>query len=216
MAGMLQVQVSSPSQAGRAGEAGADRLVAVREYDFGLGSPAPDDVAEMRRATSVELRVLLRLRAGYGTDGGEATRFKGLMWSYLQAGANGFVLGFLNDLGHVDRAVVTELVEPGDWPWTFDRAIDAVFEPGPAWADVAGLPRLDSVVTAGSGRDLAHGLDRLLDLARDPALRPLLIAAGPTPDQLPWLTRAGIRMFDVGLLDADLDDDRLQTWRRLV
>jgi copper homeostasis protein len=216
MPGLLQVQVSDARQAVRAAEAGADRLVAVRGYDFGLGSPAPDDVAEMRRATTVDLRVLLRLRAGFGTDGGEMTRLKGLLWSYLQAGANGFVFGFLNALGRVDAGVVGELAGAGDWPWTFDQAIDAAFEPDEAWAAVKDLPGLDSVLTAGSARGLEAGFDTLLALARDPELARLIIVDRPAPDQVPWLTRAGLRQVDVGLMGQDVDSDRVASWRRLI
>ena len=41
---------------------------------------------------------MVRLRTGYGTDGGEAVRLKGLMASYADAGADGMVLGFLNGM----------------------------------------------------------------------------------------------------------------------
>ncbi|MDR1264319.1 MAG: copper homeostasis protein CutC [Propionibacteriaceae bacterium] len=216
MSGLLQVEITTARQAVRAQDAGADRLVAVRQHDFGLGAPLPEDVAAMRRAATVELRVLLRLRAGFGTDGGEASRLRGLIWSYLEAGADGFVLGFLNDLGQVDQEVCRSLAQEGDWPWTFDQAIDAAFDPPSAWQSLAGLPRLDSVLTAGSARGPEHGLERLLELAEDPAVARRLIVAGPTPESLPWLRRAGLAAFDLGLMGPDLDTDRLASWRRLV
>jgi copper homeostasis protein len=216
MSGQLHVRVTSARQAGRAAAEGIDRLLAVKQYDFGLGSPAPEDVAAMRQAASVELRVLLRLRAGYGTDGGETSRLRGLMWSYREAGADGFVFGFLNDLGQIDSQVCLALTDEGDWPWTFDQAIDAAFDQPAAWRAVAQLPRLDSVLTAGSARGAEYGLERLLELAGSAEITPRLIVAGPTAEQLPWLKRAGLTAFDLGLMGPGLDTDRLASWRRLV
>jgi copper homeostasis protein len=213
---MLEVEVTTARQALRAGEAGADRVIACREHDFGLGSPTPDDVAAIRRATTVELRVLLRLRAGYGTDGGEATRLKGLIWSYLDAGADGFVLGFLNELGHVDQGVCAELIAGGVWPWTFDRAIDSAFDQPAAWSLVAGLDRCDGVLTAGSPSGLEAGFDHVLNLAADPVARPLLVVDRPLVEQVPWLTRAGVKKVNIGLMGRDVDSDRVASWRRLL
>jgi copper homeostasis protein len=219
MAGLLEVRVTSAVEAERAAAAGADRLVVVRSHDFGDGCPWPDDVASIRQAVTLELRVLLRLRADYSTDGGELTRLKGLIWSYLSAGADGFVMGFLNDLGYIDAEVCTALVGDGEWPWTFDRAVDAAFEPAAAWQVLADLPRLDSVHTAGSARGLEYGLDRVLALARDPVVAPFLVAAGGvTPEDIPWLVRAGVQRFHVGdtATPGELDGDRLRSWRHLI
>ncbi|MDR1450201.1 MAG: copper homeostasis protein CutC [Propionibacteriaceae bacterium] len=219
MAGFLEVRVETPAAAARAAAAGADRLLAVRAHEFGDGCPLPDDVAAIRQVTTVNLRVLLRLRDGYSTGGGELARLRGLIWSYLAAGADGFCFGFLNGLGQVDAEVCKALAADGDWPWTFDRAVDAAFDPSAAWAALPGLPRLDSVLTAGSARGLRHGLDKVLGLARDPKLAPLITAAGGlAPEDVPWLVRAGVRRFHIGDggEPGESDDDRLRTWRRLI
>jgi copper homeostasis protein len=216
MAGLLEVEVTTARYAERAGDAGADRIVAVRDHSFGSGSPTPEDVAAMRAATTIELRVLLRLRAGYSTDGGELTRFRGLVWSYLDAGADGFVFGFLTGDTGIDLGVAEAVTAHGDWPWTFDQAIDSALNQQVAWEQVPGLPRLDGILTGGAARGLDLGLDHVLALARDPALRRLLIAAYPTADQMPWLLRAGVTRFNVGRLGRDLDTDRLASWRRLI
>jgi copper homeostasis protein len=219
MAGFLEVRVTNPSEAERAATAGADRLIIVGTHDFGDGCPVPDEVASIRQAVTVDIRVLLRLRPDYSTDGGELTRLRGLIWSYLGAGADGFVLGFLNDLGEVDAGVCHALVDEGEWGWSFDRAVDAALDARAAWRALAGLPRLDSVLTAGSARGLSHGLDRVLALAREPRVAPLIVAAGGvTTEDVPWLARAGVRRFHIGdpAEPGDLDGERLLTWRRVI
>ena len=110
MSGLLEVIALLPADAERAEAGGADRIELCGTLDEGGMSPTPQLVDQVRRATSIQLRVMVRLRPGFGTDGGEAIRLRGLMASYADAGADGMVLGFLNGLGEVDAGVVGELV----------------------------------------------------------------------------------------------------------
>jgi len=168
---------------------------------------------------------MVRLREGFGTDGGEAVRLRGLMSSYADAGADGMVLGFLNGLGDVDSGVITELIGDGNWPWTFHRAIDACLEQEKAWAVLATLPRLDQVLTAGSARDVEHGLTDLLDRAKgDPWAASVIMAGGGLrPDHVPWLARSGVRAFHIGKparpggsYKAYVDEALVRSWRTLI
>ena len=97
MTGLLEVVVLNAADAERAEAGGADRLELTSSLADGM-SPEPALVGQVRRATSLPIRVMLRLRQSYTTDGGEVARLKGLLSSYLAVGANGVVLGFLN--GH--------------------------------------------------------------------------------------------------------------------
>lgn len=222
---MVEVIALHAGDAERAEEGGADRIELVGTMDDGGLSPEPALVDKVRRATSIQIRPMLRLRAGFGTDGGEATRLKGLISSYLDAGADGVVLGFLDGHSRVDVEVVTELVGTGDWPWTFHRAIDHCLDTDKAWATLLGLPRLDQVLTAGSARDVEHGLDDLLVRARsdEKALRLMMAGGGLKAEHVPWLVRAGLRAFHIGSparpggsFKAWVDADLVSTWRALV
>lgn len=225
MSGTLEVRVRHAADAEAAASGGADRLELVGALDHGGLSPEPRLVAEVRRATTLPLRPLVRLREGYGTDGGEATRLKGLMAAYLDAGADGLTLGFLNGLGEVDREVLGELLTDTACPWTFHRAVDACLDADKAWAVLRRLPRLDAVRTAGSARDLESGLDDLVARARaDADVARLVVADGDLhPDHVPWLARAGVRQFHVarqvrphGSWKAYVDAGLVGSWRRLV
>ena len=225
MSGLLEVIALHAADAERAEAGGADRIELCGTIEDGGFSPEPALVEKVRAATSVQLRVMVRLRTGYGTDGGEAVRLKGLMASYADAGADGMVLGFLNGMGEVDVHVVGELVADGDWPWTFHRAIDSCLYPDRGWALLRRLPRLDQVLTAGSARDLAHGLDDVLERAKaDPWQAGVIMAGGGLhPDHVPWLARAGVRAFHIGAparpqgsYKAYVDADLVRSWRRLI
>ncbi len=225
MAGLLEVITLHAADAQRAEAGGADRVELCGSLDDGGMSPTPTLVAEVRRATSIQVRVMVRLRPGFGTDGGEAVRLRGLMASYADAGADGMVLGFLNGLGEVDLQVTGELTAEGNWPWTFHRAIDSALDSDHAWAAMRRLPRLDQVLTAGSARDLDHGLDDLLARAKsdDWAAGVIMAGGGLHPDMVPWLARAGVRAFHIGKparpqgsYKAYVDEELVRSWRTLI
>ena len=225
MSGTLEVRVRHAADAVAAEAGGADRLEVVGALDHGGLSPEPLLLAEIRRRTTLRLRPVVRLREGYGTDGGEATRLKGLIAAYLDAGADGLTLGFLNGIGEVDREVLGELLADTGCPWTFHRAVDACLDADKAWTVLRRLPRLDAVRTAGAARDLESGLDDLVARARaDADVARLVMADGDLhPDHVPWLARAGVRQFHVaqqvrthGSWKAYVDADLVGSWRRLV
>lgn len=225
MSGLLEVIALHPADAQRAEAGGADRIELCGTLDEDGLSPAPDLVEKVRAVTSVEVRVMVRLRAGFGTDGGEAVRLRGLMASYSAAGADGMVLGFLNGLGEIDELVCSELVDDGDWPWTFHRAIDSVLDLDRAWQALARLPRLDQVLTAGSPRGVEHGLEELVQRARhDPWAAGVIMAGGGLrAEDVPWLARAGVRAFHIGSsvrpqgsYKAYVDEGLVRSWRSLI
>lgn len=225
MSGTLEVRVLHAADAGPAETGGADRLEVVGALDDGGMSPEPRVVAEIRRRTTLPLRPMVRLREGYGTDGGEAVRLRGLAAAYLDAGADGLTLGFVNGLGQVDVGVVAAILDETTCPWTFHRAVDSCFDTDRSWATLLTLPRLDAVRTAGSARDLEHGLDDLVRRARaNPQVARLVMADGDLrPEHVPWLARAGVRQFHVenqvrprGSLKAYVDEALVRSWRRLV
>jgi copper homeostasis protein len=223
--GLLEVLVLHAADAKRAEEGGADRVQLVGTTDLGGLSPEPALVGEVRRATSLPIRVLLRLREGYGTDGGEVVRLRGLVSAYRAVGADGMVLGFLNAHTEIDAGVVGEVLDEPDFGWTFHRAVDSCISTDRAWRTLARLPGLDQVLTAGSARGVTEGLDELLSrTASDPFARSVIMAGGGLlPEHVPWLARAGVRAFHVGSAvrpggseKAYVDVELVGSWRRLV
>ncbi|SMO66439.1 copper homeostasis protein [Propioniciclava tarda] len=217
---MTNAADAAPAEAG-----GADRLDVVGDLVDGGLSPEPRLVAELRRRTTIHLRPVVRLREGFGTDGGEVSRLRGLIASYASAGADGVSLGFLNGLGDVDLEVVGALVGDVSLPWTFHRAVDAVLDADRGWRVLLGLPGLDAVATAGSARDVDAGLDALIARAKaEPrAAALMLVGGGLLPEHVPWLLRAGVRQFHLdaqarpgGSWKAYVDAALVRSWRTLL
>ena len=225
MTGLLEVVVRSPADAERAEAGGANRLHLLAGAEEDPRSPEPALVGQVRRSTTLPIRVTVRLREGYSTDGGELARLQGLVSAFRQVGADGVVLGFLNAHTEIDVSVVTSLLGKVDFGWTFDRAVDACISLDRAWRELRRLPHVDAVLTAGSPRGVSDGLDELVDRARtDDFARSVIVASGGLlPEHVPWLVRAGVRAFQVGAAvrplgstKAYVDPGLVRTWRTLI
>jgi len=222
---LLEVVVRHSADAERAEAGGADRVYVLGSLDSGGLSPEPALVGQVRRATALPVRAVLRLREGYGTDGAEVVRLRGLLESYRAVGADGVVLGFLNGHTDIDTPVLAEVLADSDVPWTFSRAVDSCISTDRAWRTLAQLPGLDAVLTAGSARGVSEGLDDLVARARsDEFARGVIMAGGGLlPEHVPWLVRAGVRAFHVGSAvrptrswKAYVESDLVRTWRTLL
>lgn len=223
--GLLEVIALSSADAERAESGGADRIELLGTLaDDGL-SPEPRMVDKVRRATSIQIRPMVRLRSGFSTDGGEVVRLKGLIASYVDAGADGIVLGYLNGANRIDLEVMSELIGQGEVAWTFHRAIDHCLETDRAWRDVRSLKGLTQILTAGSARGVEFGLDELLRRAAgDEGAASLIMAGGGlAPEHVPWLVRAGVRAFHIGSAaqpgrsyKAYVDEELVASWRELI
>jgi copper homeostasis protein len=226
-AALLEVVVQHPRDCTGADEGGADRLFALHDVASGGLSPEPGVVSSICRETEVPVRVMLRLNDELTTTGGELTRLVGLGEDYLSVGAEGLAFGFLDSNLGIDVEVCGYLADRlPEVPWTFHRAFDSTLETTRAWRQVADLPGVDAVLSAGSVRGLEAGHDELTDRAAgDPVVARLLMAGGGLrAEHVPWLVRAGVRQFQVGSgarpggswAKAYADAALVRSWRLLL
>ena len=228
MSGLLEVIALGPADASAAQEGGADRLEVVTDMANDGLSPDPATVGEIRRATDLPIRVMLRAEPGFVTSTGELQRLARLADHLADAGADGFVFGFLSPSAEIDVGATAFLADCDavtGHAWTFHRAIDHAFQSPQAWRDIRELEGLDTVLTAGSARGLVHGFDDLIStVQRDPSLAPLVMAGGGLQaEHVPWLARAGVRKFHIGSgarpqgsWKAYVDPGFVRSWRTLI
>ncbi len=227
MAALLEVVVLHPRDVAGADEGGADRLFLVTDVEAGGLSPEPATVSAVCKETEVPVRVMLRLNDGLSTTGGELSRLVGLGEDYLSIGAEGLSFGFLTSDLEVDVEVCGYLADRlPEAPWTFHRAVDSALSTDRAWRQLAGLPGLDAVLSAGSPRGLDAGCDDLVDRAgADTQVARLLMAGGGLRgEHVPWLVRAGVRQFHVGSTvrpggswtKSYVDPAHVRSWRMLL
>ena len=186
----------------------------------GTSRPDPAAVSAVVRETDLPVYVVLR------APDLNFRRLVDLGATFLELGARGLAFGFLDRDLEIDRESCTEMcTELGGVPWLF-HGFDEALDPEHAWRDVRGLPGLESVISAGSTRGLAHGADELIArTTKDPRVAELVLAGGGlTPDLVPWLVRAGVRRFAIGSsarssgswTRASVDVDHVRSWRMLL
>lgn len=223
---LLEIIALGPDDAVAADRGGADRLEIVTAMEADGLAPEPGLIESIRRRTDLPMRVMLRLSEGFAASPADLNRLKGLARQYTDAGANGFVFGFLTSTLEVDTEAVGTLAAEIDLlPWTFHRAIDHALDSDKAWTTVRDLPGLDAVLTAGSARGADAGHEELIRRARTNRRDAIKILAGGGlhADLVPWLAQAGIRAFHVGTAarpdgswKAYVDAGYVRAWRTLV
>ncbi|MFG2023414.1 copper homeostasis protein CutC [Streptomyces sp. NPDC048825] len=185
--------------AARAG--GADRLELVTDMAADGLTPSVGTFAEIRAAVDISLRVMLRLGDGFAA--GDIEELVRAARELRGAGADEFVLGFLDEGGGVDVSAVERIVAELDGcRWTFHRAIDRAADRDALRKQLADLPGLDTYLSAGSAAGVDDGLPTLLaEAARrgEPGYEQrLMVGGGLRLDHVPRLRAAGVDAFHIG------------------
>jgi len=214
---ILEVIALDAADARAARDGGADRVELVADMRRQGLTPAVATFAAVRAAVGIPVRVMLRAEDGYALSrpGAVVEAATGLR----AAGADEFVLGFLDARGAVDLpAVETVLGAIEGCRWTFHRALDHAADRAGARAALAGLPGLDCVLTAGGPGTVEEGLATLTAEA-GPGPR-VLAGGGLRRHHLAPLLTAGVDAFHTGSAvrpggrwDAPVDAGMVGAWR---
>ncbi|MEU5881683.1 copper homeostasis protein CutC [Spirillospora sp. NPDC047279] len=224
---LLEVIALDTADARAAQEGGADRIEVVADMAADGLTPDPDVVARMREVTSLPLRVMVRANAGFRTSAHELDRLRVAAETLKEAGADGFVLGFLDPFGQIDVGATSKLAAVvAPLPWTFHRALDHAVDPAPAWRTVRELGgTLDTVLTAGSARGVDAGVDLLVRRAAEgpDAAGMIMAGGGLRRKHVAVLGAAGVSKFHVGTAvrpdgawEAPVDASLVREWKALV
>ncbi|MEU2788848.1 copper homeostasis protein CutC [Streptomyces sp. NPDC007100] len=200
---LLEVIALDAADAVAAQAGGADRLELVSDMAADGLTPSPRTFAAVRAAVDIPLRVMLRAADGFAA--GEVDALCASAAALRAEGADEFVFGFLGADGRADLAAVRALAEAVDGcRWTFHRAIDRAADRAALRRELAGLPGLDTYLTAGSPAGVGEGLPTLLaERSRtadgEPGYEPrLLVGGGLVLAHLPALQEAGVDAFHIG------------------
>jgi copper homeostasis protein len=233
---ILEVIALDAADARAARDGGADRIELVSDMRRQGLTPELATFDAVRAAVDLPVRVMLRDQDGYALEHVAALRTAAT--ALRRAGADQFVLGFLDARGAVDLAATEAVLEAIDGcRWTFHRAIDHATDRAAAWHTLAGLPGLDQVLTAGSPQGVSAGLPTLQAEATHLTTRPgdpdrppngpaaprppgILAGGGLRREHVAPLLAAGVRAFHSGgavragnRWDAPVDPTLVAEWR---
>ncbi len=228
--GLLEIIALDARDARAAVDGGADRIELVSGMEFAGFCPALETVELVRAAVDVPLRVMLRLREDFSIGGAQgAAEIAAAGRRLREAGADQFVLGWLDGLGAVDLAAIEKVREA--WhglPFTFHKAVDHVADRDAAYAAIRRLPGLDTVLTSGGPFPAGQGVEVLrAEGAREAALGDqglaILVGGGLQLEDVPKLKAAGLRDFHVGSAvrggsdwDGHVDAELVARWRDVI
>ena len=149
-------------------QGGAPRIELCSRLDLDGLTPTWDELREARSLfPSLKIHVLIRPRAGdfcYSPE--EVARMQADMEMALALGADGLVLGALDEKGDVDADVMKELlsvVEGWTPALTFHRAFDVCRRPFDALETIEGLG-FHRILTSGQAPSAQEGTDMLREL----------------------------------------------------
>ncbi|WP_328431731.1 copper homeostasis protein CutC [Streptomyces sp. NBC_00453] len=225
---VLEVIALGAEDAVAAQAGGADRLELVTDMAADGLTPPVETFAGIRAAVDIDLRVMLRLTDGFAAgDPEDVARLVRAARGMRAAGAEEFVLGFLDPDGLVDLDAVERIVgELDGCRWTFHRAIDRAADRDALRKQLDGLPGLDAYLTAGSATGVDDGLPTLLtEAARrgDPGYEPrIMVGGGLRLEHVPRLKAAGIDAFHIGGAarpggwDGPVAAEAVRQWRRVL
>jgi copper homeostasis protein len=219
---LLEVIVLDLDDALAAEEGGADRLEVVADMAYSGLTPSAEVVAAIARRCTLPQMVMLRCNPGFTVTTEELDRLRGEVKELAEAGAAGFVFGFLAADRSVDREATEALIHAvAPLPWTFHRAVDHAADVQAAWRAVRLLPNLATVLTSGSPDGVGSGLSVLRARAGAGDAELVLAGGGLREEHVPVLLDYGVRAFHVGGAVRDswrdpVDPARVRRWRRLV
>ena len=182
MAKILEVCVDSYASAMAAIAGGADRLELCSARAVGGLTPSPALLEQIRQASSIPVRCLMRTRGGdFLYTGEEILQMAAEIRMLRSAGADGFVIGCLDADGNLDNAAMFPLLEAAEGTGlTLHRCIDVSRDLVKTYQDAAKLG-IDTVLTSGGAGNCLAGMEtirELIDLREKTRGPEVLIGAG--------------------------------------
>ena len=180
---LLEVIVQTVEDARAATEGGADRLEVVRAIRDGGLTPSMETVRDIRGATSLPLRVMVRENPGYTTSAEELDTLRAAAKDLSAIGVDGIVLGYARDGVLALGDVVGVLEAAPDMKATFHRAFDVLRDPLVAIDMLSEIPQIDRILTNGGDGPAAVRCARLHRYSMRARNRFAIVAGGGVDEQ---------------------------------
>ena len=182
MAGILEVCIDSLASARAAIAGGADRLELCGDLAVGGLTPYPELLEQIRAESDIQIRCLMRPRAGDFLYTSEEIDMMARQITRLRhLGADGFVIGCLDADGNLDARAMEPLLQAAAGKGlTLHRCIDVSRNPCKTYLDAQALG-IDTVLTSGAFNGCLQGMEligQLLQLRDEHQGPEVLVCSG--------------------------------------
>ena len=213
---VIEAAVDSIGAALAAERGGADRLELCANLELGGTTPSPELVSAVKSSVGVPVFTMIRPRDGsFVYTRGERDLMRRDIGLTRRLGADGIVLGILDEHGCVEARHMREVLDGADdLPVTFHRAFDRVADQNAALDTLIELG-IDRVLTSGGADSALAGADSIRSLVKQASGRIRIMAGGGVRGHN---ARDLVRLTDVQELHArcELDPSRISEIRRAV
>jgi copper homeostasis protein len=167
-------------------KSGADRIELVTRLEEGGLTPSYELIEKVSASVNIPVNVMVR---PYGHSfiytKNDLEMMKRDIYFIGSKGANGVVLGMLDEAGDVDFRQLDELLqETGDLNVTFHRAIDYSRDPGQTAKQLDPYKEINTILTSGGLGDWPSRLDMLLNMKQVCKNTELLIGSGLSKENI--------------------------------
>jgi copper homeostasis protein len=176
---ILEVCIDSVEGAIAAQQGGAHRVELCADLMEGGTTPSAGTIQLTRRSVDIDVNVIIRPRGGdFCYTPAEFEVMKLDIQTAKAAGANGVVIGILNEDGTLDKERTRELVELAQpLSVTFHRAFDMARDPYQALETLIELG-VDRVLTSGQESSVLEGLELIAELVDTAGDRIIIMPGG--------------------------------------
>jgi copper homeostasis protein len=217
----LEVVVTGASEAASAQQAGASRLELVVELERGGITPPERVIDEVVRAVTIPVHAIVRPHSdGFVYDASSRAAILESASRLRNLGVTCIVFGALDAHSRVEAAFVREVGAVAQLPMTFHRAFDDTHNLSAAYATLAGIPRVERVLTSGGAGVAWEGRKWLRELNYGNTF-PTVVACGDVqPENVMDLVRyTGVREIHVARgarSEGKLDPKKIERLARLL
>lgn len=174
----LEVVVVDAAEARTAQHAGASRVELVTQIEHGGLTPSEETIEAVVHAVSIPVHVIVRPHSnGFVYDAAARNGILHTARRLRDLGVTALVFGALDERSHVAAAFIQEVAAAGRLPMTFHRAFDAAHNLSAAYATLAGIPRVERVLTSGGATCAWDGRRWLRELSYGNTV-PTVVACG--------------------------------------